>query len=649
MRKPLRLLMVEDSENDAELLLLELNRGGYQVSHVRVDTEDAMARALREQHWDIIISDYYMPSFDAQAALKVLHESKVGIPLIVVSGTIGEETAVQALQAGARDFLLKGRLARLIPAIERELREHEVGIARERAERALRESEERYRRIVETTNEGVWWLDAKGRTTFVNRQMAALLGHDVPSILGRPILDFVHTESRALLASSLERRDQHVVWQIETRFVRADGKDLWVLLDSTPIFEPPDRYAGALAMAIDITQRKLLEEQLRLAQRMEAIGSLAGGVAHDFNNILSVILSFTDLVLYELKPGDPIRQDLEEVKLAGERAKDLTRQLLAFSRQQMLEPRKLDLNQILLRMERMLRRLLGEGVELSLLTSQNLGSVHADPTQVEQIIMNLVVNARDAMPDGGKVIMETGNAELDVAYATTHHGVTPGRYVMVSVTDTGTGMDAATRARIFEPFFTTKEKGKGTGLGLSTVFGIVKQSNGHIWVYSETGKGTTFKIYLPQNEAGEEDVIPIPTPATLRGNETILLVEDEEQVRHAMRLILRRQGYNVLEAQNGGEAFLTCEKYTSKIDLLLTDVVMPRMSGSELVQRLSPMRPDMKVMYVSGYTENAIVHHGVLDRGVYFFQKPITPDAFARKVREVLDAPAIRSRVPPAG
>jgi nitrogen-specific signal transduction histidine kinase len=389
----------------------------------------------------------------------------------------------------------------------------------------------------------------------------------------------------------------------------------------------------------DLTERRELEAQLRQAQKMEAIGQLAAGVAHDFNNLLSVVLGYSTVIYEALAADDPLRGDIEEVRLAGDRATKLVRQLLAFSRRQLLEPRVLDLGKLVLGTEPMLQRLLGADVALSLFTDNALGAIEADPTQVEQIVMNLAVNARDAMPDGGKLSIEIANVELDTAYVALHAGVSCGRYVMLAVTDSGMGMTSTTREHIFEPFFTTKEADKGTGLGLATVFGIVKQSKGHIWVYSEPGLGTTFKVYFPRVDKPLVEQRPTspPPPLSLRGNETILLVEDDEQLRVMACMILRRQGYQVLDAQNGGEALLICEQHPAKIDLLLTDVVMPRMNGKQLADRLVPLRSGMKVLFMSGYTDNAVVHHGALDAGAAFIPKPITPNSLLKRVREVLE------------
>jgi two-component system cell cycle sensor histidine kinase/response regulator CckA len=381
------------------------------------------------------------------------------------------------------------------------------------------------------------------------------------------------------------------------------------------------------------------EEQLRQAQKMEAVGSLAGGVAHDFNNLLSIVLSYSELIASGLDKNDPILADLLQISEAGMRAAGLTQQLLAFSHQQVLQPKVLDLNEVFAKMEKMLRRLIGEDIELRSVVAPALRRIKADRGQLEQIVMNLAVNARDAMPSGGTLTIETKDVVLSEADAAKHVGAEPGPHVLLSVRDTGTGMAQATLARIFEPFFTTKEVGRGTGLGLATVFGIVRQSGGLIHVESKLGVGTTFEVYFPVVES----VLSIHTEApeterrSLLGTETILLVEDEERVRALVRTILIRYGYVVLDAQSGGDAFLLCEQHADTIDLLLTDVVMPRMSGRQLAERLLLVRPEMKVLYMSGYTSDAVVRHGVLDSTIAFIQKPITPSSLARKVRETLD------------
>ena len=382
------------------------------------------------------------------------------------------------------------------------------------------------------------------------------------------------------------------------------------------------------------------EEGLRQAQRMEAVGQLAGGVAHDFNNMMSVVIGFSEFVLAHLDDAHPQRAHVEEIMRAGKRASTMTQQLLAFSRKQVLDPRVFDLNTVVADVETMLQRLIGEDIELVSVLDPELEPIEADPGQLEQVLMNLVINARDAMPTGGKLTIETANVDLDAEYASRHLDVVPGPYVLLAVSDTGVGMEAETLRQIFEPFFTTKEEGKGTGLGLATVFGIVKQSGGDIHVYSEPSQGTTFKIYLPRTQAPVDRVEP-PVAGTkpARGTETVLLVEDEELVRSLERKVLEESGYTVLEALSANHALELAEQHDGVIDLLLTDVVMPQLSGRELADLLAPERPEMRILYASGYTADAITRHGVLEQGIAFLPKPLTPTSLLRKVREVLDAP----------
>jgi len=518
---------------------------------------------------------------------------------------------------------------------------------RQQAEEALRRSEAKFKRLFDEAPVGYVELDTEGRITQVNRTELTMLGYTAEEMIGQAIWKFNVEEEKARQTVMAKLSGIMPTGKpFERTYKRKDGTSLRILIDDSVIRDAEGSITGIHAVIQDVTERKRaeeemanLQEQLRQSQKMEAVGQLAGGIAHDFNNLLTVIKGYSQLSLLELKEGDPLKANIEEIQKASQRAADLTRQLLAFSRRQILDIKVLNLNTILQDLDRMLHRILGEDIELIYGLAEDLGKVKTDPGQIEQVIMNLAVNARDAMLSGGKLIIETANLELDETYARTHIGATPGHYVMVSVSDTGCGMSSEVKERIFEPFFTTKEKGKGTGLGLSTVYGIVKQSGGYIWVYSEPGCGTTFKIYVPRVEDESSDLDhKEDTAHSLFGGETILLVEDEPSVRGLAVRVLREQGYTLLEASNGDEALrIFQEQKDKKISLLMTDVVMPQMGGKELSNRLKILQSDIKVLFISGYTDDAIVHRGVLEPGTNFLQKPFSPAALAHKVRDVLD------------
>lgn len=634
MGTPLRLLLIEDSEDDAQLLIHELRRGGYDVVHERVDTASALEAALDRQTWDLAIGDYSMPQFSGMAALRIIQDRGLDVPFISVSGTITEEMAVAAMRAGARDYVTKGQLKRLVPATDREL-------AEAKARAALRNTEASYATLVEYAPIGVYRSNPAGQFLSVNSALVRMLGHD--SAADVLALDM----GRDVYADAAERqrlidRDTYTDHQyddVEATWKRKDGHLLNVQLSVRAVRNAAGQVEYYETFVRDVTEQRLLQQQLAQSQKMEAIGRLAGGVAHDFNNVLTAVFGYVDLLREELPANSAAQRDLDEVRKASERAASLTKQLLAFSRQQVLEPVVLELNELVEDFEKMLRRVIGEDVEMRLALGKHAGNVRADPGQLQQVLMNLVVNARDAMPTGGTLILETTNADLTEQYAELHQPVVPGPYIMLAVSDTGTGMTPETKARIFEPFFTTKEKHKGTGLGLSTVYGIVKQSGGYIWVYSEVGRGTTFKVYLPRVDAPADELHRPREPGTVAGTETILLAEDDAMLRPLAKGLLEKLGYTVLAAENAAGALEAAEKHAGPIHLLVADVVMPGASGRELARQLERIRPTTKVLYVSGYTDDAIVHHGMLESGLNFLQKPFTPAILARKVRDVLDAP----------
>jgi two-component system, cell cycle sensor histidine kinase and response regulator CckA len=512
--------------------------------------------------------------------------------------------------------------------------------ARKRAEAALRESEERYRRLFNDDLTGDFISTPDGQLLDCNIAFTRMFGFaSVEEALTCNLVSiYPDAQARAALMDRLRREKRLEYCEIE--LCRIDGTPVYAVENIIGTFDEHDTLVSLRGYIFDDTRRKELEDQLRQSQKLEAIGQLAGGVAHDFNNLLTAITGHSELCLRSLTPEDPLYSRIEQIKNAGNRAAALTRQLLAFSRKQILKPEVLDLNQTVVELNKMLQRLIGEDIDLYMGLSVDLGKIQADPNQLEQVLMNLCLNARDAMPKGGKLTIETSNAHLGEELASRYVSISAGPYVMLAVSDTGCGMDARTQARIFEPFFTTKEVGKGTGLGLATVYGIVKQSGGSIWVYSEVGRGTTFKIYLPRVDAPVERVeADVDHVDLTKGDETVLLAEDEDVVREMATEILRASGYHVLEAKDGDEALRMAEQYDGEIHLMLTDVVMPQMGGRELADQLTPLRRDMKVLYMSGYTDDAIVHHGVLEAGTAFIAKPFSVDALSRKVREVLDAP----------
>lgn len=509
---------------------------------------------------------------------------------------------------------------------------------RKLAEEALKESEQKYRSFVEDDLTGDYISTPEGKILFCNPAFLRIFGftfvEEALNFNAKLLYPTIQDMENFLTHLKQKRKLENYEMQLRTRH----GRPLNIIANVIGNFDEQGELVKIKGYIYDITEYKKLEEQFRQAQKLEAVGRLAGGVAHDFNNLLSVIDGYSQMLLEGLPRDNSLRKNVEMIRKAGERAESLIGQLLAFSRKQVLQLCILNLNKLVTNLEKMLGRVIGEDIDLVTIKDPDLKNIKADPNQMEQVLMNLAVNARDAMPNGGKLIIETQNVELDEDYMQQHPVVKAGSYVMLAMSDTGTGMNAEIKSNIFEPFFTTKEEAKGTGLGLSTVYGIVKQSDGYIWVYSEPGKGSTFKIYLPQvKEAAAEEIPVKPKAKSLQGSETILLVEDDDQVRDVGEMILSNYGYKVLKAQNGEEAIKISEQYKSAIQLVITDVVLPGISGKNLADQMAASQPEMKVLYVSGYTGDAIVRHGILDAGVFFLSKPFGPEKLLQKVRDVLD------------
>jgi two-component system cell cycle sensor histidine kinase/response regulator CckA len=639
MSTPLRVLIVEDSDDDVLLVVRALTRGGYDLSHERVETIADLSEALTTRAWDLIISDHRLPGITSFDVLRTVRHYQLDVPFIIVSGIIGEESAIEALKAGAHDYILKGNLTRLIPAVQRELRDSADRAARRQAQEALHQSENRFRVLIENVSDLITVLSADHRIVYQSPASEAILGYLPDEMIGTDLFDIVDAEDRAILDNHIQiaRANPKATRRGEIHVQHRDGSRHVLEIIVKSVLDDPT-IAGIVVSGRDITEREELEAQLRQSQKMEAFGQFAGGIAHDFSNLLTVIIGFGELLHTKLPADSPYREAVQQIRQAGESAASLTRQLLAFSRRQIIAPKELDLNEVVEHFGKMLRRVIGEDVNLVLTLAPRLGIVKADPGQIEQILMNLGTNGRDAMPRGGDLSIVTANVVLDQAYVQTHPAAKPGPYVRLSVTDTGTGMDPTTRARIFEPFFTTKEEGRGTGLGLPAVYGIVSQSGGSIDVSSQLGHGTTVTVYFPRVVTPLSPVDShYPSIEVPGGTETILVVEDDQRLRKLVRIVLEGSGYTVLEADGAEQAFSIAAAPEQPIDLLLTDVVLPDVGGRQVAERLLAMRPGLIVLFMSGYTDDIVLRQGVQEAAINFLPKPLTPSSLVKKVREVLD------------
>jgi PAS domain S-box-containing protein len=642
-------LFVEDFEPDVELAARILRQNGYSLLFERVDGRHDFVRALDAGGWDAIVCDHGLPGFGVSQALQIVKERDLDIPFVVLSGSIGEEATVETMKAGANAVVLKNNMPRLVHVLRRELAAAADRTARRESERAHHETELRKSAILDSALDCIVTIDSEGRIVDFNRAAERTFGYSAVAVIGCAMADLIipawlRERHHAGLAGYLATGQGEILnRRADLTAMRADGTEFPVEIAVVPVNLPGSTLFTAYLR--DNTERERLQRQLHQSQRLESLGQLAGGVAHDFNNLLAVILNYATFVAEAIDrdatAGDErwedARLDVAEISAAAERAVRLTHQLLAFARRDVKRPTVVGLNTVLAELEHLLRRTIDEDITLDIRMADDLSSILADVAQLEQVIVNLAVNARDAMPRGGTLVIETANTEVDEFYATSRVGLTPGQYVQLRVSDTGTGIDKDVINHVFEPFFTTKPIGKGTGLGLSTVYGIVTESGGYAQIYSEPNMGTTFLALFPAVESAPQHPVPQPLGPGPARHGTILVAEDEAPLREVTRRILARNGYEVLVASDGPAALVIARQHPSPIDLLLTDVVMPRQGGIELAKEMAELRPGLRVLYMSGYAQPGLSAGGILTEGSVLIEKPFTERSLIDAVDRVLE------------
>jgi PAS domain S-box-containing protein len=633
---PFRILLIEDNPGDARLLELKLHATpDHDFLLEKTDRLSSGLERLKEGNFDAVLLDMGLPDSDGIDTVRRVLGEFPNVPAIVLTGREDDDLAAQSVREGAQDYLAKNDLSR--STLIRALRH---AIERNSTKQKLRESEELFKLITEHAGDMIAVLDPQGNRLYASPSYRRILGYNPEELAGASVLELIHPDDRSLFRESLARAtagNAGARWEYRVR--HADGSWRFIEAIEAAIRDENGQVAKLVIVARDITERRALEAQFMQSQKMEAIGRLTGGIAHDFNNLLCVIIGYAEFLQEQLESGHPLRSSAGEILDAGNRAASLTRQLLAFSRQQVLDPRVLDLNSIIRGFDKLLRRVIGEDIQLETILDPQVGQVKADRSQLEQVLMNLAVNARDAMPQGGKLTIRTGNTQMDGDTTNLRQPVKRGPYVCLTVTDSGVGMDTDTKERAFDPFFTTKEVGKGTGLGLSTVYGVVKQRGGYVEIDSAPGKGATFNIYLPRIDAVAEsgsanpdsDLVAAPVG-------TILIAEDEQSVRNLIRNTLQPDGYTLLEAKDGEEAIKVSREHAGAIDLLLTDIVMPGIGGRSLAREISRQRPDIAILYMSGYAGNTGKGEPAFDPGAIVLTKPFTRIDLRKRVSEALDS-----------